>query len=214
MPGHPGVQGACRYCQWVLLWAESLQIKNYDVVFIDPKNKPAWFLEISPKGTAPVARHKGEVYPDSKSIVAYLKSCAEGAAVTPLDALPERVAALEQSPLTDHLWTLLGNTGDASAEGRRLLVEELGKIDAVLAECGGSDGSDGSFPSVAGGAAACAVDLSLVPKLEHTLVAGRHLAQPPFDPFAGGALARVKRYHERFRCLKQPVGFMQSTVSD
>ena len=57
-PHRPGEQGPCRYCQWVMLWAEALGVRT-KVTFIDPKDKPAWFLEISPKGSMPVARHNG-----------------------------------------------------------------------------------------------------------------------------------------------------------
>ena len=41
-----------------------------------------------------------------------------------------------------------------------------------------------------------------MPKLEHTLVAGRFLADPPFAPFAGGALPRVKAYYDGFKATQ------------
>ena len=90
--------------------------------------------------------------------------------------------------------------GTEAEEGRAALMAELAKIEAVLKEHGTKDGGGGP-PSIAGGSV-CAVDLSLVPKLEHTLVAGRFLADPPFAPFAGGALPRVKAYYEGFKATQ------------
>ena len=89
-------------------------------------------------------------------------------------------------------------------EGRKALLKELAAIDAALEAHGGggSDGSGGGVPSVGGPGGVSLVDLSLVPKLEHTLVAGRHLAEPPFAPFAGGALARVQRYYSAWKKSK------------
>ena len=198
-PGQPGVQGPCRYCQWVLLYAHAKGIR-YTVKFLDPKAKPDWFLEMSPKGSMPVARHGDRVIPDSKSIVEYMNATWPfGTRVRAKAELPKAVAKLERSKLTDHLWTLLANKEAKAAEGRSALMQEFAKIEAVLNDHGGKTIDGSSAPTIAGSGGVCAVDLSLVPKLEHTLVAGRFLAEPPFDPFAGGALARTKAYYDGFK---------------
>jgi hypothetical protein len=156
----------------------------------------------------PVARHGTKVVPDSKSIVTYMNATwpddasggGGGASVTAKGALPKPAARLEKSKLTDHLWTLLAKeTAAERDEGRRLLLEEFTAIDAVLAALG--DGGAGSPPSVGGGSGnkVAEPDLSLVPKLEHTLVAGLYLARPPFEPFANGAFPRVRAYWEGFK---------------
>ena len=97
-PGQPGTQGPCRYCQWVLLYAEAKNIR-YTVQFIDPKAKPSWFMELSPKGSMPVARHGDRIIPDSKSIVEYMNATwAFGPRVRAKGDLPKAVRKLEKSP--------------------------------------------------------------------------------------------------------------------
>ena len=110
--------------------------------------------------------------------------------------VPKAAWRLDKSKLTDHLWTVLAKeTAAERDEGRKALLKELAAIDAALEAHGGGgsggDGSGGGVPSVGGPGGVSLVDLSLVPKLEHTLVAGRHLAEPPFAPFAGGALSLI-----------------------
>ena len=141
-PGEPGVQSACRFCHWVMLHLEARNV-SYKATFIDPKDKPAWFLDMNPKGEMPVIRHGAKVIADSKSIVAYL----DGTWPVPAIVAPKRSSAvgkLEQAKMTDFLWTLL--SADAEEErlaARRSFLDELADIDAVLTAArppqGGSD---------------------------------------------------------------------------
>ena len=172
-----------------MLWCAARGVQT-KVTYIDPKDKPEWFLAISPKGSMPVARHGTTVVPDSKSIVEYVNhTWPDGAAVRGKGDVAKAVNRLEKSKLTDHLWTLLAKETEAEREaGRDELMKELQAIEKVLASHGGGGTVAGGVPSVGGAGGVCAVDLSLVPKLEHTLVAGRFLADPPFAPFAGGQL--------------------------
>ena len=139
-PGEPGVQAACRFCHWVLLHLEARGVA-YEANFIDPKDKPASLLEMNPKGEMPVMRHGSKVLADSKSIVAYV----DGTWPSPVVAEPKprsAVGRFEKAKLTDNMWTMISADGDAERlEGRRLFLEELGEIDAMLrAQEGGGGG--------------------------------------------------------------------------
>ena len=56
-----------------------LRVKNveFDVTYIDLRNKPDWFLEISPHGKVPVLKVDGEILFESNAIAEYLEETNE-----------------------------------------------------------------------------------------------------------------------------------------
>ena len=97
--GQEGAQAACRYCHWVMLYAVAKQVPT-TVMFIDPKNKPAWFLAFSEKPSFPIARHNNELLLDSKSIVEYIKRVWVAPSLVAVDG-HESIAKWDTCSITD-----------------------------------------------------------------------------------------------------------------
>jgi glutathione S-transferase len=75
----------CPYAQRVRLILEAKRIPH-DVVNINLKQKPDWFLRINPQGTVPVLQFpNGYVLTDSNSIGEYLDSSYAENKLTPYD---------------------------------------------------------------------------------------------------------------------------------
>ncbi|TNE88288.1 MAG: glutathione S-transferase family protein [Deltaproteobacteria bacterium] len=75
----------CPYVQRAVLALEE-RGADYEVEFIDLRDKPDWFLELSPRGKVPIlVLDDGEVLFESQVIVEYLDETLPGNRLTPAD---------------------------------------------------------------------------------------------------------------------------------
>ena len=77
----------CPYVHRTLIVLQLTQA-DYDVKYIDLKDKPEWFLKISPTGKVPVLQVDNTVLFESSAINEYLNQAA-GAALMPTDPLTQ-----------------------------------------------------------------------------------------------------------------------------
>ena len=66
-------------CPYVQRSRIALMEKGIDFIFteVDLRNKPDWFLEISPYGKVPVLKHDDKIIYESAVINEYLEDCYE-----------------------------------------------------------------------------------------------------------------------------------------
>ncbi|PNX75228.1 glutathione S-transferase chloroplastic-like, partial [Trifolium pratense] len=85
----PNKLGDCPFTQRVLLTLEEKHLP-YEQKLVDLRNKPEWFLEISPEGKVPVINIDGKWVPDSDVITQILE---EKYPSPPLVTPPEKATA-------------------------------------------------------------------------------------------------------------------------
>lgn len=130
----------CPYVQRAVI---ALKEKNvaFDVVYIDLKDKPDWFLALSPLGKVPVlkvereGREPAAVF-ESAVILEYLEETTPGARLHPEDALDRARhrswIEFGSQVLTD-LWKLGSATDPESLEAaRRSLAAKLTRLESVV----------------------------------------------------------------------------------
>ncbi|KAK4490416.1 hypothetical protein RD792_001093 [Penstemon davidsonii] len=139
----PNKLGDCPFTQRVLLTLEEKNLP-YDLKLVDLKNKPEWFLELSPEGKVPLIKLDEKWIPDSDVITQALEEkFPEPSLVTP----PEKASSKDPSDGTE-----------------QALLSELAVFNKYLEE-------NGPFLN---GKEVSAADLSLGPKLYHLEIALGH----------------------------------------
>lgn len=76
----------CPFVQRAVLVLEEKGV-DYDVTFIDLRNKPDWFLKISPRGKVPVLQVEGVNLFESQAISEYLDEVYPDGPLMPADAV-------------------------------------------------------------------------------------------------------------------------------
>ena len=73
---------ACPFVQRAAILLQE-QNRTYDITYIDLRNKPDWFLEISPNGKVPVLKVEETPIFESAVILEYLDDTAEQGRLLP-----------------------------------------------------------------------------------------------------------------------------------
>ncbi|KAL5076882.1 hypothetical protein RYX36_015866 [Vicia faba] len=153
----PNKLGDCPFTQRVLLTLEEKHLP-YETKLVDLRNKPEWFLEISPEGKVPVINIDGKWVPDSDVITQILE---EKYPSPPLATPPEKATVGSKifSTFIGFLKSKDPNDGTEQA-----LLNELSIFNDYLKE-------NGPFIN---GKDISAADLSLGPKVYHLEIALGH----------------------------------------
>ncbi|KAK4482094.1 hypothetical protein RD792_011545 [Penstemon davidsonii] len=153
----PNKLGDCPFTQRVLLTLEEKHLP-YELKLVDLKNKPEWFLEISPEGKVPIIKLDEKWIPDSDVITQKLEEkFPEPSLVTP----PEK-ASVGSKIFSTFIGFL--KSKDPSDGTEQALLDELTALNKYLEE-------NGPFIN---GKEVSAADLSLGPKLYHLEIALGH----------------------------------------
>lgn len=136
------------------------QGRDYDLTYIDLRDKPAWFLEISPNGKVPVLQVDGTPIFESAVILEYLDETADRGRLLPADPL----ARAQQRMWIQYISNIMSKAWQLQAAGeedaaRSLAVELRGHF-AELARQLPDDGP------LWGGATYTMVDAAIAPILQ------------------------------------------------
>ena len=158
-----------------------LRAKNipFEVTYIDLRNKPDWFLEISPHGKVPVLNVDGSPLFESNAIAEYLED-AEDPKLHPADLIKRA----RNRAWTDFLTTFTGGLSgiyyaksDDDREARMDVARQrLGKLEEALGERG-NDGPYFNGPEI------CLVDAGYAPFLQRFLYVDQWLETSLLDEF-------------------------------
>ncbi|MDX1484177.1 MAG: glutathione S-transferase family protein [Alphaproteobacteria bacterium] len=132
-------------CPWVQRAAITLRAKNvpYEATFINLREKPDWFLEISPHGKVPVLKVDGEILFESNAIAEYLDETVEPR-LHPADPIKRA----RNRAWTDFVPTFAGalsainyaTTKEAAEEGLDRARKPVSRLENALASERGNDG--------------------------------------------------------------------------
>lgn len=150
----------------------------YDMKLVDLRNKPEWFLKISPEGQVPVIKLDEKWVSDSDVIT---QSLEEKYPEPPLQTPPEK-ASVGSKIFSTFIGFL--KSKDPSDGTEQSLLNELSSFDAYIKE-------NGPFIN---GEKISAADLSLGPKLYHLEIALGHYKKWSVPD----SLSFVKSYMEKF----------------
>ncbi|KAH6799410.1 dehydroascorbate reductase 1 [Perilla frutescens var. frutescens] len=153
----PSKLGDCPFTQRVLLTLEEKHLP-YDLKLVDLRNKPEWFLSISPEGKVPLIKLDEKWIPDSDVITQAL----EEKFPKPSLATPPEKAAVGSKIFSTFIGFL--KSKDPSDGTEQALLDQLTALNSYLEK-------NGPFIN---GEAISAVDLSLAPKLYHLDIALGH----------------------------------------
>ena len=161
----------------IVLRAKSIP---FEVTYIDLRNKPDWFLEISPHGKVPVLKVDDEVLFESNAIAEYLDE-AEAPALHPVDL----VKRARNRAWTDFVPTFAaGLSGiyyakDAQRQAERESTarQRLDKIETALADERGNNGPFFNGPDLS------LVDAAYAPFLQRFLYVDQWLESGLFQDY-------------------------------
>jgi glutathione S-transferase len=161
----------------IVLRAKDIQ---FDVTYIDLRNKPDWFLEISPHGKVPVLKVDDEILFESNAIAEYLDEAA-GPHLHPRDL----VKRARNRAWTDFVPIFAaGLSGiyyvkneDGFDERLKTARQRLDKLESALAEERGNDGPFFNGPEL------CLVDAAYAPFLQRFLHVDRWLESGLLDDY-------------------------------
>ena len=117
-------------CPWVQRAVIMLRAKkvDFDVTYIDLRDKPDWFLEISPHGKVPVLKVDDEVLFESNAIAEYLDETVE-----PRMHPADPIKRARNRAWTDFIPQFSSAFADVVyAKTREAMEEALGKVPKVL----------------------------------------------------------------------------------
>ncbi len=190
----------CPYVQRAVFALEE-QGRAYDLQYIDLRDKPGWFLEISPLGQVPVLRVGDAVLFESNVILSYLDETTDGPRLLPDDPLEratQRMWVEFVSSLMSKGWALQAATEEAPARALAADVRALlERLTAALPEPG----------PLWGGERVSMVDVSVGPLLQRFLWTER--LEPSLGLFAG--LPRLEAWRDAL--LARPA-FARSFLPD
>lgn len=153
----PNKLGDCPFTQRVLLTLEEKHLP-YDLKLVDLRNKPEWFLSLSPEGKVPLIKLDEKWIPDSDVITQAL----EEKFPEPSLATPPEKAAIGSKIFSTFIGFL--KSKDSSDGTEQALLDQLTDFNSYLEK-------NGPFIN---GEAISAADLSLAPKLYHLDIALGH----------------------------------------
>jgi glutathione S-transferase len=152
----------------------ALRAKNveFDVTYVDLRNKPDWFLEISPHGKVPVLQVDGEVLFESNAIAEYLDDV-----VAPQLHPEDPIKRARNRAWTDFVPTFAGGLSgiyyakseEGSEKREKVARERLEKLEEALANERGNDGPYFNGPELS------LVDAAYAPFLQRFLIVDRWL---------------------------------------
>ncbi|KAG8373467.1 hypothetical protein BUALT_Bualt11G0027300 [Buddleja alternifolia] len=190
----PNRLGDCPFTQRVLLTLEEKHLP-YDLKLIDLKNKPEWFLKISPEGKVPLLKLDEKWIPDSDVITQALE---EKFPEPPLATRPDR-ASVGSKIFSTFIGFL--KSKDPSDGTEQALLSELGAFNNYLED-------NGPFIN---GEAVSAADLSLGPKLYHLEIALAHYKKWSIPPSLTYLNSYIKVCHNVHWKFLYEAFFMSST---
>ena len=161
----------------IVLRAKSIP---FDVTYIDLRNKPDWFLEISPHSKVPVLKVDEEILFESNAIAEYLDE-AESPRVHPEDL----VKRARNRAWTDFVPTFAGGLSGLyyakTADGREQRLDSakrvLDKLETALADERGNDGPFFNGPELS------LVDAAYAPFLQRFLHVDQWLKSGLLDDY-------------------------------
>lgn len=138
-----------KLCPYVQRSVVTLLHKNVDfkITYIDLKDKPEWFLEISPLGKVPVLKIGENVLFESAVINEYLDE-TNGESLMPKDSLEkakERAWIEYSSSMNAHLYNIARTKGDELEKHISSLLEKLSKLENVISKGGFFRGNEFSL---------------------------------------------------------------------
>lgn len=161
----------------IVLRAKSIP---FDVTYIDLRNKPDWFLEISPHGKVPVLKVDEEILFESNAIAEYLDE-----AETPRMHPDDLIKRARNRAWTDFVPTFAGGlsglysakTADGQEQRLDTARRVLDKLETALAD---ERGNDGPFFN---GAELSLVDAAYAPFLQRFLHVDQWLKSGLLDDY-------------------------------
>ena len=161
----------------IVLRAKSIP---FDVTYIDLRNKPDWFLEISPHSKVPVLKVDGEILFESNAIAEYLDE-AESPRAHPEDLIKRA----RNRAWTDFVATFAGGLSGLyyakTAEGQEQRLDTaqrvLDKLETALANERGNDGPFFNGPELS------LVDAAYAPFLQRFLHVDQWLKSGLLDDY-------------------------------
>lgn len=158
----------CPYAQRTRMVLQEKGLE-FELLEIDLKNKPDWFLEASPYGKVPVLRHDGETIYESAVINEYLDEAFPERSLMPADPAKRALARIWveycNSQFCPLFYKLLLTQDE---EGQEELSAKLRDV-LVFIEREGLEKNQGDGPYWLG-AEPCLVDLSFYPFFERFVV--------------------------------------------
>lgn len=152
-------------CPFVQRSVITLLKKNvqHEITFIDLKNKPDWFLKISPLGKVPVLKTEGEILFESAVINEYLDEVTEGTLLPSDPLLKAKFRAwieFSSNMLMTSYRFLNAKDEESFAQAKETLHHQLSKLEEQLPGGGFFNGADFSL-----------VDAALAPVFTRLLLA-------------------------------------------
>ena len=153
---------------------------DFEVTYINLRDKPGWFLKISPHGKVPVLQVDGEPLFESNAIAEYLDEAVEPR-LHPVDP----VKRARNRAWTDFVPTFAGalmglyyGRTKENAEGRtKAARQRLNRLEEAIANERGNDGPYFNGPQL------CLVDAAYAPFLQRFLIVEQWLQSGVLDDY-------------------------------
>ena len=179
---------------------------DFEVTYIDLREKPDWFLEISPHGKVPVLVVDGQALFESNAIAEYLDETA-APRLHPADPVERARHRAWTDFVPDFARALTGvyytPTRRAMEDGLAAAPARLARLEETLARHGGEAGP------YFGGAALCLVDAAYAPFFQRFAVAERYLKTGLLDAFP-----RVKAWSDALLATDMVTGSVVAHFED
>jgi glutathione S-transferase len=171
-------------CPWVQRAVIMLRAKGveFDVTYINLREKPGWFLEISPHGKVPVLKVDGEVLFESNAIAEYLDEVYEPR-LHPADPIKRA----KNRAWTDFLQTFAWGPGlnnlsycetkEALPEALETARQRVSRLEGAIAKERGNDGPFFNGPEM------CLVDAAYAPFFQRFMLCEEYLQTGLLDEF-------------------------------
>lgn len=171
-------------CPWVQRAVIMLRAKDvaFDVSYVNLRDKPDWFLEISPHGKVPVLKVDGDVLFESNAIAEYLDEVFEPR-LHPADP----VKRAKNRAWTDFLPTFAWGPGlnnlsycesrDDLPGALETARQRVGRLEGAIAAERGNDGPFFNGPEM------CLVDAAYAPFFQRFMLCEKHLKTGLLDDF-------------------------------
>ena len=153
---------------------------DFEVTYINLRDKPDWFLEISPHGKVPVLQVDGEPLFESNAIAEYLDD-----EVAPRLHPEDPIKRARNRAWTDFVPTFAGGlsgiyytkTEEGSEKREKVARQRLAKLEEALANERGNDGPFFNGPQIS------LVDAAYAPFLQRFLIVDQWLATGLLDDY-------------------------------
>jgi len=180
----------CPFVQRVTALLEAKEVP-YELEYISLRNKPQWFLDLSPTGQVPVlVTESGEALFESDAIIEYIVEVygEPGESRTPVQRAQDRAWSYQASKHYLSQCSTMRSSGEEVLEERLVgLQKAFGRAEQALSEKGESLGqfsngqlSNGQFFN---GEALSNVDIAWLPLLHRADIARRHSGFDMLDGF-------------------------------